>query len=570
MLKTSFFSPAVFKRNLYGYWPLWAVYFGAMLLLIPVSLYSSLQYSYYETAAQISRSFFSSALTSSLIFGAFFAIFATMAVFSYMYTTRSANMTASLPVKRETLFVTNFLTVTFVTVAVHILIAVISVIVLALTSLEFLYILPILQWCILGILMTLFFICISFFCATLTGNILILPCLYGILNFTVLVINTLLTSVFANFLYGYYHNSISNAVLWLTPSMNFMRIAQRTHSVTEGTTFISFPETGTIIIYTVIGLLFLAAALLIHKNRRTESATDIIAVKPLKPVAKYFFAVVGSLTLGLVINEIFFSYMDGVITGYAVSMIIGGFIGYFASEMLVSKSFKVWHKWKGFAVYGLVVILFLVGLLFDIAGFETSIPHEDNIELAAIEIYGETIEGDDIETVEAVTQMHRYLIDTRNEEIDYNNTTGSVYISYKLHGGAIVQRSYYCNIPEFISEVYNTPQRCYDRISIPQHYINDPIVFATIEYYDGTDWQQTNITPEQFFDLYNCMISDIGTSSIGSIDILGKYLPEAVTISAEFETNEYSGHYYYYEVIPLDAKNCINCLESYGLSYNNG
>ena len=110
MSKTSFFNKAVFKRNLRGFWPLWAVYLGIMLVLIPVPIHSNLVHGWNGTATSAVKSYCSTSLTVSLIIGAFFAIFATMAVFSYMYTSRSANMTASLPVKREALYATNFIT----------------------------------------------------------------------------------------------------------------------------------------------------------------------------------------------------------------------------------------------------------------------------------------------------------------------------------------------------------------------------------------------------------------------------------------------------------------------------
>ncbi|MBQ8831703.1 MAG: hypothetical protein IJ017_08890 [Oscillospiraceae bacterium] len=568
MSKTSFFSKAVFNRNLRGYWPLWAVYLGALILLIPVPLHSNLMYGYEPDAQLLIRNFFNNALSVSLVAGAFFAIFAAMAVFSYMYTPRAANMTGSLPIKREALFSTNFLSILFVVVSAHIITAAATVLTIALYNVNMILVLPIVQWIVLGVLMTMFFVCLSCFCATLTGSLLILPCVYGIINFSVILINSLLSYIFSDFLYGYAHYSIPEAVLWLTPSVNLISTTTYTAKFAEGANYIAFNGNLEVAIYTAVGILFLIAGFFIHKYRRTESASDIIAVKPLKPVVKFFFAAVGSLTLGLLINELFFSYITGSLATHIVSMIIGGFVGYFGSEMLVTKSFKVWHKWKGFAAYSLVVILFIAGLAFDIAGFETSIPHKESIVSATVDIYGEKLLGNDPETLDTVIDLHEYIISNRDKEIDYDGHVASVEISYRLKGGAYVERYYYCNIPKFIVDAYNTPERCYERVAMNNEFTIVDIENATIEYSDGYEWQIIPITDEQFYALYNCMISDVGHSSLGVLSLgSNEYVQDAFVLTADFKINEFGGYYYFYQQIPIDALNCIAYLDSLGIEY---
>ncbi len=555
-------------RNLRGYWPLWAVYLGAMILLIPVPIHSNLMYGYTSSADILARNLFNNALTVSLVSGAFFAIFATMALFSYMYSSRAANMTASLPIKREALFSTNFLTILIVVLTVHIITAAATILAIVSVDANMLLILPILQWVILGILMTMFFVCLSFFCATLTGSLLILPCIYGVINFSVVLINTIMSYIFSAFLYGYSSHSLPTTVLWLTPSVNLMRIATQTTHVAAGTNYIAVNGTFEVVVYTVVGIALLIAGFFIHKHRRTESASDIIAVNPLKPVVKFFFAAIGSLTLGFLINELFFGYIVGNFISFVVSMILGGFVGYFASEMLVTKSFKVWHKWKGFAVYCVVIIVFIAGLAFDIAGFETSIPRESSIELANIDIFGEDLEGDDPETIQTAIALHEYIIEHRDDAIDYNGHVAPVEISYRLKGGAYVERSYYCNLPEFIVDTYNSPERCYERVALNNEFSFVGIEVATIEYSDGNEWQVTPITEEQFYTLYNCMISDVGHSSLGKLTLgSNEYVQDAFVLTADLKISEYSGNYYFYQRIPIDALNCIAYLDSLGIKY---
>ena len=564
MSKISFFNKAVFKRNLKGYWPLWAVYLGAMLFTIPLPLYTNLQYGYYENSAGIISSYFEPMLTFSLVFGAFFSIFAAMALFSYMYTPRAANMTASLPIKRDALFGTNFITILFVTVAVHVITAVVTALTIAACNPSYLFVLPILQWLLLGTLMTLFFICLSCFCATLTGSLLILPCIYGVINFSVILLNSILSYIFTEFLYGYTYDALPTIVKWLTPSVNLYNAATNSHTVLDGANYVSFGGYKEVIVYTVVAFLLLILAFFIHRSRRTESAADIIAVKPLKPVVKYFFAAVGSLVLGVVINEIIF-YYQGSIASYIISMVIGGFIGYFASEMLVSKSFRIWHKWKGFAVYCVVIILFITSLAFDVTGYETNIPRKEDIEFSSVKLYGYALEGDDPETADLAVALHEYIVENKDTEVNYEREYATVRLEYQLDNGAIIKREYFCNLPEFIVNEFNSPQQCYDRVKVSDEFTITGVVDAYVEYYDDDGWQHFALTDVECADLYAHMKEDIGSSSLGRLFFGNDLYETAVSVHITFKISEYSGEYYYYQTIPFDAANSIAYLKTLGI-----
>ena len=77
-----------------------------------------------------------------------------------------------------------------------------------------------------------------------------------------------------------------------------------------------------------------------------------------------------SFTLGLVIYLLIFSTTAVKPVGLAICFIIGGFVGYFAADMLISKSFKVFHRYKGFLVYAVVVAAFVACLEYDVMGYE--------------------------------------------------------------------------------------------------------------------------------------------------------------------------------------------------------
>ena len=173
----------------------------------------------------------------------------------------------------------------------------------------------------------------------------------------------------------------------------------------------------------------------------------------------------------------------------------------------------------------------------------------------------------DEEIINAVTAVHEYIIEHRDEEIDYDDYCAAIDINYKLHGGAFVQRSYYCNIPQFIVDVYNSPEQCYERVKISDEFMITGIIQAYVEYSDVNDWQHVPLTNDEYRELYNCMMQDIGHSSLGRLDFgSADYVPYVVNIGVDYKISEYSGNYYYYQGIPADAVNTLNYLKTLGIT----
>ena len=105
---TSYFNTTLLGKNLARFWPIWGVYALSWLLLLPVGIL--LQADYWD--AMQARSY-PLALASnggfSLVLTFLFGILCAMAVFSYLYSARSVGMLHALPMRREGLFLTNYL-----------------------------------------------------------------------------------------------------------------------------------------------------------------------------------------------------------------------------------------------------------------------------------------------------------------------------------------------------------------------------------------------------------------------------------------------------------------------------
>ena len=108
---TSFFNRALFRKNLQRFWPLWLGYVLIWLLLLPLPLLNELaDYHGVPTVADTSYYLLQIGAYGGLVMGAVFGIFFAMAMFAYLTAPRATQGFHSMPVRRETLYATNYLT----------------------------------------------------------------------------------------------------------------------------------------------------------------------------------------------------------------------------------------------------------------------------------------------------------------------------------------------------------------------------------------------------------------------------------------------------------------------------
>ena len=108
--RTSFFNAAVFKKTLQRWWPLGLGYAAALtftLLSKVGSAYGSFNpYAYYDAGSR-TAAILQEGISSWV--PALFAAAMVMAVVSWLFRTRGCAFVAALPVRRETVFVSNLL-----------------------------------------------------------------------------------------------------------------------------------------------------------------------------------------------------------------------------------------------------------------------------------------------------------------------------------------------------------------------------------------------------------------------------------------------------------------------------
>ena len=119
--KISYFNAAIFSKNLSRFYLLALLYLAAVCMVLPLTLSTSLasygrELGYELTMLYTVKNVYDS--TQLVTFISFFgAPCAAMAIFSYLYSARSANMMGSLPVRREAMFISGVAAVYAVVIA---------------------------------------------------------------------------------------------------------------------------------------------------------------------------------------------------------------------------------------------------------------------------------------------------------------------------------------------------------------------------------------------------------------------------------------------------------------------
>ena len=176
---TSCFNLTLYQKNLSRFWPIWALYGLIWLFLLPISILNESRWWDSARAAQRPLQFLeggSAGLAMALIFG----LLSAMAVFSYLYNSRSVGLMHTLPLKREGLFLTNYLSGLSCFLLPNLAVFVLSLAAEALAGAVNAG--SLCMWLTVQSLLCFFFYSFAVFCAMFTGHILALPAFYGILN----------------------------------------------------------------------------------------------------------------------------------------------------------------------------------------------------------------------------------------------------------------------------------------------------------------------------------------------------------------------------------------------------
>ena len=467
---TSCFNSALYRKTLGRFWPLWTLWGVLWLLLLPLS-----QLSRYFDWVREGRSDpalvenFQEILSLQEVgvwLAALVGVLAAMAVFSYLYSARSACMMHALPLRREGLFLSQYLA--------GLTMLVLPLAAVALVTLAVgMAVVPSWGWaqalppvgiwlaCMSGV--CLFFYSFACFCAMFTGQLLALPVFYAILNWLAMVVNFLVTALMEQFFYGYQANYLPAWVEFLTP-VGLLRQACYwgvRDVYDDGALVRGLAAPQFVALYAGIGVVFALLALWVYRGRQVESAGDVVSVPLVRPVFKYGVAFCSGLCLGVFTTQILGWYNTDSTPILVTCVLLWTAAGYFAAEMLLKKSFRVLRAWKGCTAAVAVMVFLCAVCVFDLFGVETRVPDPDRVISmeadAGMGYPGDsgrlTLTTSDRGIIEQVTALHQAMV---NERERVGTEAGDDYISlrvtYRLENGSTLSRQYY-SVPVFRDEI---------------------------------------------------------------------------------------------------------------------
>lgn len=450
--KTSLYNFGFARNVISRSWPLWTAYFVTVFSLLPLFLVSA-NAAFLRTNIPYKGWMLDATVYESIellpIVSFIFAAISAMVLFGFLYNNRSCGMMAALPIKRETMFSTIYLTGLAPMLICDCAAAACAFLLFG--SSEYLTASALLTWLGAAVMSNIAFYGFAVFCAMLTGRLFVLPAVFLVLNCTTYVVWLTADGLLGEIVYGYTSNG-GMILMGLSPLINCLEFVRFGISYPgEKTEAVVYTIGGMklLAVYCAAGIVFSVFALLLFRKRRMETAGDTVAISILKPMFKYCLSLGTALVLSAVTFILVFDDMfDGTAATVmiAVLMLIGAFIGYFVAEMLIQRSFNVFRSgWGGMGICAAAVLAFCVTGETGMLGFENRVPAAGKIESVFVEINYNAHKMplfDDEENIERVRELHEMLIEEKDYLEANVQTCGVVTIIYNLKNGDTLSRLY--------------------------------------------------------------------------------------------------------------------------------
>lgn len=451
--KTSFFNRTLFKKNLTRFWPMWGMVTFAGMLLPAALLLNTAHYGILPR--ELTQLYYQALVYVLPIVSLVYAVLCAVACWEYLFFPRNLSMMHALPLRREGIFLTNFLSGMAMMLIPYLVTGLMCLIVSLLFGAFDL--LPLLQT-VAGVLgLSFFYFSSATFVAFLTGNIFMLPPLYFLLHFLAPLLDFLTGAYAGQFLFGLSPGYSGKADLF-SPTVFLMKHMEIT-SVTEEVPDLYNPHVMSVNVvdyelhglwiigaYALLGLALLGGAWLLYRRRPSECAGDVMAVRRLKPVFRFGIAALAALSGGLLLYmllwESFRSSSRMTPLPLAVFMIIAGAIGYYAASMMLAKSLRVFRgSQRGMGLVALCSLALCFCLSTDVLGIGTRVPAADNIQQlsfrAADNTY--TFRAEDVEAsaaeaalLEQVLALHAAIAADSDYILDLTDREGAGGIAVPL------------------------------------------------------------------------------------------------------------------------------------------
>lgn len=598
--KISCFDRAVFRRALKKTAPVWILY-TLYELLLPLRLFSfcrGVSSCTDDFLVQIEKTILGYARINASLLPFLLGGLLAWVLFFWLFRAGTAYFYAALPVRRETLFLTNYLTGLLLCAAP----ALLSSLLLWAVGAGFgaAVFVPAMQVFAATMLGFLLFFSFAVLVCCVVGQMAAMPIVYVILNFTFFVLEAIVRHLLFTFVYGMPYSQSSTMqsfALHATPVLGLLQGGFRVATdwaERDGMYYMEYAPRlegwGYLGALAALGLVFALCAFLLLKHREMERSGDVIAVGWLRPVALYVFTIGCALVLGALMAELFSSNTADNFWYVLLFLFMGAFVGYFAGKMLLQKTVHVFRSgWLGLGACCLALLLAFGAAEFDLFGYSRYLPERSAVQAAGLTHYqsnGLYTTQDDA-FIQDVLNLHTAAVSEKSKQehrrhayqlgTDY---TEQFYITYRMTDGTLTERYYSIVYSEAdledpdslisrFSALYNSPGSVLIRTGFDTPRTEKNVLSCYVSSFDTGE--SLELTGRDAWRVYTACLDDINAGLLGAEDVsgsgstkeAGNYTPLNLIFTV---TTQVPGHAdsLYVDSIPLAAEETVRALTAFG------
>ena len=598
--KISCFDRAVFRRALKKTAPVWILY-TLYELLLPLRLFSfcrGVSSCTDDFLVQIEKTILGYARINASLLPFLLGGLLAWVLFFWLFRAGTAYFYAALPVRRETLFLTNYLTGLLLCAAP----ALLSSLLLWAVGAGFgaAVFVPAMQVFTATMLGFLLFFSFAVLVCCVVGQMAAMPIVYVILNFTFFVLETIVRHLLFTFVYGMPYSQSSTMqsfALHATPVLGLLQGGFRVQTdwlERDGMYYMEYAPRlegwSYLGMLAVLGLVFALCAFLLLKHREMERSGDVIAVGWLRPVALYVFTIGCALVLGALMAELFSSNTSDNFWYVLLFSCAGAFLGYFTGKMLLRNTIHVLQSgWLGLGACCLALLLAFGAAEFDLFGYSRYLPERSAVQAAGLTHYqsnGLYTTQDDA-FIQDVLNLHTAAVSEKSKQehrrhayqlgTDY---TEQFYITYRMTDGTLTERYYSIVYSEAdledpdslisrFSALYNSPGSVLIRTGFDTPRTEKNVLSCYVSSFDTGE--SLELTGRDAWRVYTACLDDINAGLLGAEDVsgsgstkeAGNYTPLNLIFTV---TTQVPGHAdsLYVDSIPLAAEETVRALTAFG------
>lgn len=447
-------------------------------------------------------------------------------VFRFIHSKKTSVFVHSLPVKREANYVSSVLAALTLMAAPVILNTLVLMLISVTGYSQYFGIGDCAVWMLFNLLaLFIMFSCVCFV-ASITGNSFAMIALNVLFHSFVPLLAAGFSIVSEKFLFGYAGEDVLlSRVVDNNFPVRLISFISRWSSREQG-----FNEAGTVVKFIMIALLLYVISAILYKKRRMETAEDVAGFKCLNPIFKYLLTFMGAIAAFSIFS---YSMQDNQFMFWCI-VALSSIVIYFAGEMLLKKTFRVWHTYKGYLGFAIAFAAMMCVFAFTgFFGFENYVPKEGDVsEIALYNYYsGEKPFSENKDIINKALIIHKNRLIEKDIIKSYTDDT-NIHIEYQLKNGKTVHRRYGVSQDE-LHRIMQTMYKNQEYKELSERIYTDISSVYTINIYADEHIDINDEEKKQ--ELFECLKKDISSLSYNEIhnDAWGfnidiEYVPQKV------------------------------------------